>query len=341
MVDLLPSVVLRASAGMPVSNRWTHLSPSLFRFAVLLLVLLALTACRREPEPVLGAPQEPVAAVQALAGALRDGDLQRFSELSLPPAMHAQQAELWRRQWALAPPLAPETIERYNTLMADLTAPDAEAALWAKAAPRLAALEQEAGPKWTMGVTMLAGFASTAVAAHPTLSEAEKAHAAGVMDALKTWAQDRTRFTDEARVKQAIALTTRTARQLDLPTLEAARALEHDAMLAKASVVFRGAKDIAITYGIDVDAALEQMQAEVVQIEGARAVVRVSYPLLGQSIRFEQPMLQIDGGWYREDAVAAFEAALAEAGPMIDAAPVAESAAAGQDAVSPAVAPAN
>ncbi|HAI59522.1 MAG TPA: hypothetical protein DCM32_06550, partial [Xanthomonadaceae bacterium] len=105
----------------------------------------------------------------------------------------------------------------------------------------------------------------------------------------------------------------RTARELDLPTLEAARALEHDAMLDKAGVAFRGAKAIAAAFGVDVQAALSQVQAEVVEIDpaGDRAVVRVRYPLLGQQVEFQQPMVRIDGGWYREDAIDALNAALA------------------------------
>jgi hypothetical protein len=303
-----------------VPNRWTRsASSSLLRLASLLLVLSLLAACKREPEPIEGAPEEPVAAVQALAEALREGDLKRYAELSLPPPMREQQAALWRRQMAIAPGLEPEKIQRYNEMMATLTAPDAEAVLWAKAQPRLAAMEQEMGPKWTMGVTMLSGFATTAIAANATLSEAEKAHATGVVDAFAGWAGDQAQFTDPARAQQAIALAVKTARELDLPTLDAARALEYDAMLDKAGVAFRGAKSLAAAYGIDADAALSQVQAEVIQLEGPRAVLRVRYPLLGKEVSFEQPMVQIDGGWYREDAVRALEQALAaEAAEGID-----------------------
>jgi hypothetical protein len=60
-------------------------------------------------------------------------------------------------------------------------------------------------------------------------------------------------------------------------------------------------------------------------------VVRVRYPLLGKEVSFEQPMRQIDGGWYREDAIEALEQSVAElaAGP------------AEAPAVAPAAAPAN
>jgi len=304
--DLLPSAARCESPGTAVLNRWT-------RPLLLLILAVSLTACRRDPAPVEGAPLEPVAAVEALAAALHDGDLRRYADLSLPPPMRAQQAALWRRQMAVAPPIAAEQVQRYNELMALLTAPDAEARLWAQAEPRLAAIQQQVGPRWSMGVTMMSGFAKTAIAADPTLSAAEQSHAAGVVDAVAAWAGDPAVLTDPARGKAAIGIAVRTARELDLPTLEAARALEHDAMLDKAGVAFRGAKAIAAAFGVDVQAALSQVQAEVVEIDpaGDRAVVRVRYPLLGQQVEFQQPMVRIDGGWYREDAIDALNAALA------------------------------
>lgn len=316
-------------------NRWTRLP--LFG---LLIGALMVVACRSEPEPVAGAPGEPVAAVEALAEALREGDLRRYAELSLPPPMHAQQKALWRHQVARKNPVDAEQAERYAELMRELAAPDAEAALWARVEPKLAALEQELGPKWTMGVTMLTGFATTAIAASNTLSEAEKGHASGLVAAVAAWAGDQARFTDRESARKALGVAVDTARELDLPTIEAIEALDYDPMLDKAGVAFRGFKAVAAAYGIDADAALSQVQAEVIQLEGPRAVVRVRYPLLGETVSFEQPMVLIDGGWYREDAVQALEQALADAGPEA-LAPAAVADAVGSDAATPVAAPAN
>lgn len=89
-------------------NRWTRLrSLSPLRLLGLLFVLLLLAACRREPEPVEGAPQEPVAAVNALAVALHEGDLKRYAQLSLPPALHAQRRRCGTARWPPAPASTP------------------------------------------------------------------------------------------------------------------------------------------------------------------------------------------------------------------------------------------
>ena len=287
--------------------------PDAPKWAGLLLAAALLAACKGEPEAIPGAPNEPVAAVEALADALRDGDLARYSALSLPPALQAQRAVLWRQQMDAAAPADEANAERYASLMAEMLAPEAEAALWAKAEPRLATMEQELGPRWTMGVTMLSGFASAAIASDERLSEAEKGHASGVLNAFAAWAGDQAAFTNREHARQALAIAVQTARELDLPTVDAMRALDYDPMLEKAGIAFRGAKAMAAVYGLDADAALGEITAEVIELDGARALVRVRYPLLGDEVVFEQPMLQIDGGWYREDAVRELEATLAAA----------------------------
>jgi hypothetical protein len=291
-------------------KRWT--SPAAvtacLRWGLLALLLLALAACRREPEPVVGAPAEPVAAVEALAEALREGDLARYAQLSVPPSMQAAQEAAWRARWQGAEPPSEEQAARYAEWMRELTAEAAEDDLMAKAEPRLAQLEQELGPKWSVGVAMLAGFAHAAIAANEDLSAPDKAHARGVVTALSKWAAERAAFTDRERARAAIAVAARTARELDLPTLEAVQALDYAPMLEKAGIAFRGAKDIARAYGVDLDAALSEVQAEVIRLEGDRAVLRVRYPLLGETVAFEQAMLRIDGGWYREDAIEALRA---------------------------------
>ncbi len=316
--------------GFPLLNRWTRW--------LLVAALLLGVACHSEPEAVEGAPDEPVAAVKALAEALHEGDLTRFNALSVPPALQAEQPMVWRYKLASANPIEPAQAERYAALMQELTAPDAEAALWAKAEPRLAALAQEMGPKWSVGVNMMAGFATASVAASGSLSDAEKAHAQGLVDAFKTWASNQETFTDPARAKAAIGVVVSTARALQLPTMQEASALDYAPMLEKAGIAFRGGKSLATAYGIDVDAALSQVDGKVIALEGNRAVVQVSYPLMGQTVRFEQPMVLIDGGWYREDAVQSLNEDIAAARAATEAAAVA--AAASSNVPAPAAVPA-
>jgi len=307
-------------------NRWSRTPQpppavrGLLLLGLLLLVVLG-SGCRREPPAIEGAPTEPVAAVQALAGALREGDLVRFARLSVPPAMQAEQALLWQQAPAGRVLLDPAEAERWRNWMAQLTAPDAEARLWARLEPRLQDLEQQAGPSWGVVVGMMAGFASAAITADTSLKPAQKAHAQSLIEAVSGWAGEPALFTDRARAQAAIAVVVRTAHALQLPDPEAFWALEREAALAKGSIALQGGKALAATYGIDIDAALAGVEAEVIALDGDRATLRVRYPLLGQSIVFEQPMVRIDGGWYRLEAIEAHRRAMAMlAAPAPDAA---------------------
>ena len=60
---------------------------------------------------------------------------------------------------------------------------------------------------------------------------------------------------------------------------------------------------MARIYGLDADGALSALGARLVAAQGDRATVEVSYPLLGQSVRFEMELLRRDGRWYSYDAV--------------------------------------
>jgi len=297
-------------------NRWTRTPtavPAVRGLLVLGLLLLVVfgSGCRREPPAIEGAPTEPVAAVQALAGALREGDLAHYARLSVPPTMRAEQAMLWQQGPAGRAALDPAEAERWRELMAQLTAPDAEARLWARIEPRLQDLEQQAGPSWSVVIGMMGGFASAAITADTSLNPAQKAHAQSLVEAVSHWAGEPAHFTDRARAQAAIAVAVRTARALQLPDPEALQALDHEAALAKGSIALRGGKALAAVYGIDIDAALAGIEAEVIALDGDRATLRVRYPLLGQRIVFEQPMVRIDGGWYRTEAIEAHRRAMA------------------------------
>ena len=129
---------------------------------------------------------------------------------------------------------------------------------------------------------------------------------------LMAWAQP-SLFTDRQRARQAVAALARTARELDLPTLEHARALPLQPALEKGGVALAGVKDVARAYGLDLDQSLDGVTAELVSSEGDQAVVKVSYPLLDKTVSFDMALVRRDQAWYSAEAVRQTEAELAEA----------------------------
>jgi hypothetical protein len=280
----------------------------------LLLFALVLGACRREaPADEARAPGDPVEAVEAMADALRQNDLVRYSHLTLPPDLQARSAALWDRRMAEAAPVSAEDAEKYDRMMARLLAPGAEEDLARDLDQQLAKLESEIGGQWPLMQATATIFLTAAIQANTELSEEEKAHGTEVATRLIDWA-DPALFTDRERGRRAITVAVDTAQALQLPTLAEVRALPRDAAMEKGGLALAGAKDLLRIYDLDLDAMLDGVSAELVAAEGDTARVKVSYPLQGKTLAFEMEMLRRDGAWYGATAIRDAEAELAEAG---------------------------
>ena len=288
--------------------------PNIRALAALLLVALALVACRRDPpaEDASTVPGNPVAAIEAQAQALRDNDLVRWSRLSLPPELHARSEALWNQRLAEAEPADPEEAREYAETMARLMAPDAEQALMRDIEPKLAEFETEIAGQWPLMQATAGIFLNAAIEANTELSDADKSHGQELVAAVLAWAQP-SLFTDRERAREAIRALSATARELDLPRLEDARALEMMPAMEKGGIALAGFKQAAKAYDMDLDASLDGVEAELLSSEGDQARVKVTYPLLDETVSFEMPMQRVGEGWYSADAIRQAEADLAEA----------------------------
>ncbi len=288
----------------------------------LFTLVLALGACRRDEAALAKAPGDPVAAVKAQAQALRDNDLVRYSRLSLPPELHARSEALWNQRVAQAEPVSDKDAAEFDRMMGRLTAPDAEAALIRDLEPKLAKLEGEISGQWPLMQATALIFVNAAIQANTELTDAEKAHGTEVAASLMAWAQPAL-LTDRERARKAIGALVSTAKAVDLPTLQQARALEMTPALEKGGTAMAGIKKVTLAYGLDMDRALDGVQAELVSADGEEAIVKVSYPLLDKTVSFEMPMSRRDGGWYSTDSLRQAEDELAQAEPAAAPAPAA------------------
>lgn len=282
----------------------------LFRGACLLLfsALLALPlGCRREAR----APGDPVAAVKGLAKALEDNDLLRYSQLSMPPELRKRMQQRWHDKLEAAPPPTEAQQKDYARWMRRLTEPQAEAKLYERFDRRMKKIEGELGAQWPLMQATGGIFLNGLIKANDKLAESEKEHARAVGAALLAWLRPEL-VTDRARAKQAIAVLTGAARELDLPTLAHTRKLEMDESLEKGGEVLAALKRVARIYGLDLDRSLAGVQARVVAAQGDSATMEVSYPLLGRSVKFEMELLRRDQRWYPADAVRKAERELAQ-----------------------------
>ena len=286
---------------MPIRN---------LRLLPLVVLVFALVACKREEAPATTDAGEPVAVVEAGVAALRAGDLKAFFESQLPPAeIERLRAE---RVAQAAEPVDPAERERFATMMAMLTAPDAEAQVMAAIEPQLAQFEREIEPQLARNVTMLKGLAMVAIQQNEELSPLAKQQATASLDAVSGWVTS-TRFTDRERLREAIGHLAAAAREADVATLDALNALDWDAALDRASIAFRAVKRTLETYGFPVDATLDSIRAEVLSQQGDAAKVRVTYDLLGKPMSFDVDLVARDGRWYARDTLEAADRASAGA----------------------------
>jgi hypothetical protein len=243
----------------------------------------------------------PQGAIDAAVQSLKAGDLKALVESQVPPTHMDKLRAEWKEDMAKDPPTDEEKAE-FQQMMADLTAPDAEAKLLAKIEPELVKFETEMAPQMPMMIGMGKGLVASSVQENKELTEQQKQQAVASVDALAKWIES-AKFTDRQLVKTAIGHVVETARALELETLDEARALSFDDAMAKGSVAFRGAKKVLDTYGFSLDQVFDSVKTEVVSQTGDAAKVKVSYALFGTPLSFETELVQLDGRWYGKQTI--------------------------------------
>lgn len=272
------------------------------------LFVLGLVACgdKGAPEPASKAAIErqtsdPARAVEAFAAQLREDNLLAAVQLAVPPANLEELRAQWTQKMAEDAPSDEERAE-YAQQMAKFTAPDAEQALYAELEPMLVKYETEMAAQMPMMIGMGQGFATQAINANEDLDEVQKKQATEVVSALGGWLQG-VNLADRELARKSIAIAVKTARALELPTLDAVRALDFDQTMGKGGLVFSGAKEILALYGLDINQSLASTKATVVSKDDGAAQVDVAYSLLGKNLNTRTEMVEVDGRWYGKDTI--------------------------------------
>lgn len=273
------------------------------RFVVALAFAAALAACggKQEGGADLAQTSTPQGAIDAAVQSLKAGDLKALVESQVPPSHMDKLRADWKADMAKDPPSEQEKAE-FAQQMAELTAADAEAKIMAKLEPELVKFETEMAPQLPLMIGMGKGLAANGIQENKELTQPQKDEMVKSVDALAKWVQE-TNFTDRAKVKEAVAKVVASARELNLKTLDEARALSFDDAMAKGSIALRGLKDVLAVYGFSVDKMLDSVKTEVVSQTGDQAKVKVTYMMFEQPLTFETDLVQVDGRWYGKQTI--------------------------------------
>jgi len=275
---------------------------SVFRVLLPVAAVLALAACHHENPADRSGGSTPEAVVQESAQLIKEGNFTGFWKHALPPADYATMRADWKQLSLEQHPMSAEERARFAQAMQQLTAPGAQAKLYAEVQPKLALLEKQYKDQVPVAVGIGQAIVSTGIAQAKGLTDAEKKEASDVLSALLPWAQKAPWF-DQAKAKQAIGVVVTTARQLDLKNPNELRSLDFDAAMAKYAQVFDGLKQVLAIYGLSIDDVLDSAKATTVSMDHGHAHVQINYTLLGKPLTLDTHMMLDNGRWYDQNLV--------------------------------------
>ena len=279
------------------------MSTRFVRVALIALLAAAAVGCgnQQSPTPAAVNANTPDATIRKSAELLKQNDIAGVMQNALPPADY----EKVKTDWTKANnerPVTDEDRQKFQETMTRLTAPDADKTIYAEIEPQLKQFDAQYQQQIPMYVAMGQGWLTGMVQQNKDLSDADKQQAVAAINALAAWVQ-KTRFTDAESVKKVLAITTKSARDLNLKTLDEARALTFDQSMGKARIALGGFKEALAVYGFSVDQTLDSVKPEVVTNDGKAASVKVSYSLLGTPLTATTEMVNVDGRWYGKDTI--------------------------------------
>jgi hypothetical protein len=289
------------------------MASSFVRFALAAALAATAVGCNQQPAPPATAtatPPPPVAVpaaatpdatIQASVRALRANNVGALLENALPPGEVAKMKADWSKEMN-KDPVTDEDRRKFNEEMAKLTAPGAEDKLFAELEPQLKQFEQQSAQQMPMLIAMGQGFVQSTVQQSKDLTEQQKQQTLALVDATAKWAQT-AKFTDAGLAKQSISVICKAARDLNLKSIDEARALTYDQAMQKASVVLAAIKQVFALYGLSMDKALDSIKTEVVSTTGDAAKVKVSYTAFDQPFSTESDLVKVEGKWYSKQAI--------------------------------------
>ncbi len=276
--------------------RYSHLR----HLALSLFVVLLLGACHGTENDSRPGGRTPEAAVQSAVNLLKAGNFGGFWKHTLPPADYATLRADWQRHQQSQPAVTAQDRARFGAIMRQLTAPGAQARLYAELQPKLTRMQQQYQDQLPVLLKVGAALLKSRVAQNPQLTAAQKVQASSVLDVLEPWAQQAPWF-DLARAKQAIGVTVTSARTLALQSPDQLRAMDFDTTMGKYAQGFAGLRQLLAIYGLSIDDTLNSVRLTQLSRSHGHAVVKIDYSLLGKPLSTESRLVEQDGRWYSED----------------------------------------
>ncbi|MBA3485609.1 MAG: hypothetical protein H0T88_00200 [Lysobacter sp.] len=293
--------------GMP--PRWATLG---------LAIALAgglIVACTRAPGTLQGEPGPigPAAAVAQLAQDLRRNDLVAYARHALPSNLHMRMEQAWKDGRTIWPLSQLPLNSKLPGFVSVLSAPGAEKSLVQAYDREFSGAQREL----RSAASTLGLFATQYVGGAEQYGPAEREHYAQLIAALSQWGRSAP-LADRDHAKAAIPKLVAAARLTGLGPPGAFHAHGMERSLGRLGPFLARFKNVARVYSLDLDAALDSVEVELLQQTGDTATVQLRYTLAGQSIDAVVPVERRMERWYLSDLLRHAEAQAGDAAPVTE-----------------------
>lgn len=281
-----------------------------------IVTAIALSACQpsdQAPAPASQAAVQhgadaPLAAVQIPTQLLRNDDYAGFAIATLPPPLYAQVQQAWAQGHSRWPLDELPFANRLPQLMAALSQADAKITLTQGFERNFAGATGE----MQTAAQALGVFGAGYLSSHADISEAQRAHYTQLVSAASAWASHAP-LGDRAKGLASIASMTQAARASGLHDEADFARYGMDDSLRRISPVIAASKATIARYKLDLNAALDSIQLELLEEDGDRASVRMQYKLGVHAIDAQVETVRVDGRWYLADFIHAANKAVQQA----------------------------
>ncbi|KRB08117.1 hypothetical protein [Lysobacter sp. Root690] len=261
-------------------------------------LLVAAAGCGPDPAPAEPVASLPTQAVTQLVADLRRNDLAGYARHALPPELHARLETAWREGRTTWPLTELPLHDRFPTFIAALAAQNAERDLVASFRRQFAGADGELhSAARTLGV-----FAIQYVRSEAVYSDTERDHHAQLIGAISQWAQT-TSLGDSAKGRAAIPQLVSAARATGLAAPDAFAHNGMDRSLRRLGPFVERFKQVLGGYGLDLDAALDSVDATLAEQTGDTARVRIRYQLAGEPVDAYVLVERRQQRWYLSDVL--------------------------------------
>lgn len=231
----------------------------------------------------------PDGTIMAAIQSLKNNDIKSLMQASMSEAEYSKAVAEFENA-KKSPSEADKA--KFAQMMGMLTADGAEDQLMAMATPQLEQMRTQLPMLLMMGKGMI----SQSIESNADIPADQKETVTKVANAAMDFLSNNDILSEEV-TRKALGAAIKTAKDLNMKSLDELQNMTYDQAMAKAGIVMGGVKNVMNAYGISVDDMLDSIDVSEVVTNGDTASMKLAYNFLGESFKQDVKMIKKDGKW--------------------------------------------